>query len=97
MNRPEKLTFQNQHGETDVILAGRTFRIKKQFLKDISSQDLPHQVRNLGRALLIFHAPNDKVVSISAATALYQAARHPKSFVSLDSADHMLPTSADAN
>ncbi len=86
-----------QQGEADVILAGRTFRIKKQFLDDISAQDLQQQAKELERALLIFHAPDDQVVNISEATALYQAARHPKSFVSLDSADHMLSKAADAN
>ena len=89
-------TLQEQ-GEADVVLGGKTFRIKRQFLEDISAQDLREKARELKRALPIFHAPNDEVVDIGEATSLYHAARHPKSFVSLDSADHMLSKAADAN
>ena len=86
-----------QKGEAEVELAGKTFRIKRQFLEDISAQNLQQKARRLKRVLLIFHAPNDEVVDIGEATSLYQAAMHPKSFVSLDSADHMLSKAADAN
>ena len=76
------------HGEFKVMLAGREFNIKKQFLDDIES---------LRRALLVFHSPVDTVVSIEQAQKIYQTAKHPKSFISLDSADHLLTNSKDAD
>ena len=85
-----------KHGVGDVMLAGRKFTIKKQFLDDISSQNLHDAVRNLAKALLVFHSPTDEVVSIGEAASIFQAAKHPKSFVSLDTADHLLTKASDA-
>ena len=83
-------------GEAEVVLAGRSFRIRKQFLDDIESHRLAAAIKELKRALLIFHAPRDAVVGIENAAEIFQAARHPKSFVSLDGADHLLTRREDA-
>ncbi|WNJ98451.1 bifunctional alpha/beta hydrolase/OsmC family protein [Thalassospiraceae bacterium LMO-JJ14] len=83
-------------GEADVTLVGRPFRIKKQFLDDIRAQKLKDIVARLGRALLIFHSPVDNIVGIENAQEIYIAAKHPKSFVSLDNADHLLSKRTDA-
>ncbi|MEM9490142.1 MAG: alpha/beta hydrolase [Myxococcota bacterium] len=84
-------------GEADVVLAGRTFRIKAQFLDDLAEHALLRQVRELDRALLVLHAPDDDIVAVDNARMLFQAARHPKSFVSLGRADHLLSRPADAS
>ena len=76
--------------EAEVVLAGRPFRIRRQLLDDLSNQGVLDAVRRLDRALLILHSPIDEVVDIDHARKIYQAARHPKSFVSLDNADHLL-------
>jgi uncharacterized OsmC-like protein/alpha-beta hydrolase superfamily lysophospholipase len=83
-------------GEAEVHLAGRPFRIRKQFLEDIAQQNSGAMLSKLGKALLVFHAPRDQIVGIENAAAIFQAARHPKSFVSLDDADHLLTRRADA-
>jgi putative redox protein len=83
-------------GEAAVVLAGRPFRIRRQFLEDIAEQRMQEAIRGLGKALLVFHAPGDLVVSVDNARRLFDAARHPKSFVSLDDADHLLTRPADA-
>jgi putative redox protein len=83
-------------GEALVSIAGREFRIKKEFLDDLRRHPLTEQVARLRRALLIFHAPLDEVVSIDEAANIFIAAKHPKSFVSLDGADHLLSSLADA-
>lgn len=83
-----------QQGAAQVSLAGREFTIRKQFLDDLTSQSPAARIGKLGRALLVFHSPIDKVVNISNAQEIYLAGKHPKSFVSLDHADHML-TNAD--
>lgn len=85
-----------RRGEANVQLAGRTFRIRKEFLDDIESHRLEHRIRNLNKALLIFHAPLDPVVGIDNATRIFVAAKHPKSFISLDDADHLLSRRRDA-
>jgi putative redox protein len=77
-------------GEAEVTLAGRPFRIKRQLLDDLKEQRLIELVSTLGRPLMIFHSPVDEIVSVDHAAVLYQAARHPKSYVSLDTADHLL-------
>lgn len=76
--------------QVDVTLAGRTFRIKRQLLEDLGAQRVTELVATLDRPLMIFHSPVDQTVGIEHAATLYQAARHPKSFVSLDKADHLL-------
>ena len=83
-------------GEAMVELAGRKFRIKKQFLDDIGNRNNREAIASLGKALLIFHSPRDTTVSIDNAAQIYAAARHPKSFVSLDDADHLLTRKEDA-
>jgi len=84
-----------QHGEAKVNLAGRQFLIKKQFLDDISTSNTDH-IPNLRKALLIMHSPIDSTVSIREAERIFVAAKHPKSFVSLDNADHLLTRAQDA-
>lgn len=83
-------------GEADVTIAGRTFRVRQQFLDDIAQQRLTERVGHLHKALLIFHAPTDTVVGIENAAEIYRAARHPKSFIALDQANHLLTRRADA-
>lgn len=83
-------------GEAEVSLAGRPFRIKKQLLEDIAAQRLRDSVAALRKALLVMHSPLDNTVSIDNASAIFLAAKHPKSFVSLDNADHLLTRRADA-
>src|ERR1700730_15001724 len=77
-------------GKIEVSLAGRPFQIKREFLDDIAEQNLMAHVTGLHRALLIMHAPNDDTVGVDNATRIFVAARHPKSFVSLAGADHLL-------
>ena len=84
-----------QTGEAEVLLAGRPFRVSRQFLDDIRGQSLIECVRDLGRALLVMHAPRDDTVGIDNAAAIFGAAKHPKSFVSLDDADHLLSRRRD--
>ncbi|MBI3937217.1 MAG: OsmC family protein [Betaproteobacteria bacterium] len=83
-------------GEAEVSLAGRTFRIKKQFLDDIATHNSREAIAGLRKALLIFHSPRDTVVGIDNAAQIFIAAKHPKSFVSLDDADHLLTRKEDA-
>ena len=85
-----------KNGEAEVSLAGRTFKIQKQFLDDISGQNLSADIATMGKALLVFHAPMDETVSIDNAATIFGAAKHPKSFVSLDGADHLLHRKEDA-
>ncbi|MDE2148988.1 MAG: OsmC family protein [Gammaproteobacteria bacterium] len=83
-------------GELKVQLAGRPFRIQRQFLEDIERTRLRGRVERLGRALLVMHSPRDETVGIDHARRLFEAAKHPKSFVSLDDADHLLRRREDA-
>jgi putative redox protein len=83
-------------GEAEVVLAGRSFRIQKHFLDDIAGQNLHEILGSLRKALLVFHAPRDETVGIENAGEIFGAAKHPKSFVSLDDADHLLTRKADA-
>lgn len=77
-------------GEAEVLLAGRPFRITRSFVEDAEEQRLEPRIRGLGKALLVMHAPLDNVVGIEHASRIFTAARHPKSFISLDDADHLL-------
>ena len=83
-------------GEAEVLLAGRPFTIKKQFLEDIAATRLEAAIAGLRKALLVFHAPRDATVGIENAGRIFAAAKHPKSFVSLDDADHLLSRHEDA-
>lgn len=85
-----------ERGEATVSLGGRPFLMKQQFLDDLERQDLPSSVGGLRKALLIMHAPLDNIVEIDNASALFAAAKHPKSFVSLDNADHLLSRETDS-
>ncbi|MCP3442620.1 bifunctional alpha/beta hydrolase/OsmC family protein [Bradyrhizobium sp. CCGUVB14] len=83
-------------GEVEVSLAGRPFRIKREFLDDIAEHELMTDITGLHKALLIMQSPVDDTVGIDNATKIFVAAKHPKSFVSLDHADHLLTKPADA-
>ncbi len=83
-------------GEATVRLAGRPFKIKKEFLDDLEEQTMDEIIQNLNKALLIFHSPIDETVHIDNAAHIYKLARHPKSFISLDNADHLLTNESDA-
>jgi uncharacterized OsmC-like protein/fermentation-respiration switch protein FrsA (DUF1100 family) len=83
-------------GEASVELAGRRFRIRQDFIDDVRSQKMQERIATLKRALLVFHSPRDEIVGIDNASAIFTAAKHPKSFVSLDDADHLLTRRADA-
>ncbi len=83
-------------GAAEVELAGRRFTISRQFLDDIAGQTLHDDLAHLKKALMVFHAPRDEVVGIDNASSIFLAAKHPKSFVSLDDADHLLSRKADA-
>ncbi|MEM9884615.1 MAG: alpha/beta fold hydrolase [Bacteroidota bacterium] len=84
-------------GEAEVNIGGRSFKVKKQFLEDIVEQSLTEKLRKMRKALLVLHSPQDEIVEIENAAKLYQAAFHPKSFVSLDGADHLLSNKADSD
>ncbi len=83
-------------GEVEVTLAGRPFRIRRALLDDIAEQKLTGRIKDLHKALLIFHSPTDATVGIDNASHIFLAAKHPKSFISLTGADHLLSRSGDA-
>lgn len=83
-------------GEVEVSLAGRPFRIKREFLDDIVEHELMKHITGFHKALLVMHSPVDDTVGIDNATKIFVSAKHPKSFVSLDHADHLLTKPADA-
>ena len=83
-------------GKAEVDLAGRPFTIGKGFVEDVSATELAPAIGKLGRALLVLHAPLDATVGVENATQIFMAAKHPKSFVTLDDADHLISRPADA-
>ncbi|MFT4979192.1 MAG: uncharacterized OsmC-like protein/fermentation-respiration switch protein FrsA (DUF1100 family) [Myxococcota bacterium] len=83
-------------GEAVVSLSGRSFRVKQALIDDLRERSVTQRLRALKRALLVMHSPQDDTVGIDNASALFVAARHPKSFVSLDGADHLLSRPQDA-
>ncbi len=83
-------------GSATVDIGGRPFQIAKQFVDDLGNHRLEENIKDLDAALLILHSPQDRTVSIDEAAKLYTAARHPKSFVSLDGADHLLSSDTDS-
>ena len=85
-----------ERGVAEVQLGGRPFTVKQQFLDDLHEHSLAESVGSLRKALLVMHAPLDDTVEISNASTLFTAAKHPKSFVSLDKADHLLSRSEDS-
>ena len=84
------------NGQTRVSIGGRAFTITQDFLDDIAAQPQAQRIAALGRPLLILHSPQDQIVGVDNARAIFDAARHPKSFVALDGADHLLTQPADA-
>lgn len=98
-----KHLFDDAHNEilnnqsAKVSLGGRSFTIQKQFIEDLDRHNTLDHIKELGKALLVFHSPVDQVVSIDEATRIYVAAKHPKSFITLDQADHLLSDKGDAN
>lgn len=85
-----------ERGLADVTIAGQHFPISREFIDDIRSASLLPKVADLDAALLVFHAPRDQVVGIENARQIFEAAKHPKSFISLPDADHLLSARADA-
>ncbi len=83
-------------GEAAVEIAGRTFTLSRRFFDDLRRHPVSERIAALARPLLIFHSPADPVVDIREAEVLFEGARHPKSFIALDGADHMLSRPADA-
>jgi len=83
-------------GHATINIDGRQFVIKKQFLDDLKNQDHVAIIKNLNKALLVMHSPQDNIVEIGNAANIYHLAHHPKSFVTLDGADHMLTAKDDA-
>lgn len=92
----DKLSAINEAGAAEVTLAGRPFVIKKAFLDDLETSRVLEAAAGLRLPLLILHAPRDATVGVENAARLFEAARHPKSFVSLDDADHLLSRPEDA-
>ncbi len=84
-------------GDVEVNIGGRPFKINQEFLEDFRKTDLPETTKNLRKPLLIMHAPSDKIVGIENAEKLYHNAHHPKSFISLDGADHLLSNARDSS
>jgi uncharacterized OsmC-like protein len=83
-------------GEAEVTLGGRQFRVRRAFLDDIAEQMLTPRIANLHKALLVFHSPTDDTVGIDNASHIFLAAKHPKSFISLAGADHLISRGSDA-
>jgi uncharacterized OsmC-like protein/alpha/beta superfamily hydrolase len=83
-------------GEVEVTLAGRPFRVRRGLLDDIAGQNLAGRIAELRKALLVFHSPTDETVGIDNASHIFTAAKHPKSFISLAGADHLLLRPSDA-
>ena len=83
-------------GELEANIGGRAFRVRRAFLDDVAEQSLVGRIAGLRKALLIFHSPTDEVVGIEHASRIFLAAKHPKSFVSLSGADHVLSQKRDA-
>jgi len=83
-------------GVAEVNIGGQIFTIKKQFLDDLREKNMYDIVSNLDKAILVLHSPQDRIVEIENAAKIYHAAKHPKSFVTLNNADHMLTNKNDA-
>lgn len=95
-NFEPKLDKIEETGEAEVTLAGRPFKIRKQFLDDLEQTRMDGFIKDLERPLLIFHSPIDNTVGIDNAAHIFKLARHPKSFISLDKADHLLSKKEDS-
>ena len=86
-----------QQGISQVDIAGRVFDIKQQFIDNLKQQNVTNEIAKLRKALLVFHSPIDEVVSIDQASIIFANAKHPKSFITLDNADHLLTNHRDAS
>ena len=93
----EQLATIDTHGEAEVNLAGRPFRIRRQFIDDITEAKLDDALKHMDAALLVLHSPLDTLVGIHNAAEIFQGAMHPKSFITLDNADHLMSRGADAD
>lgn len=94
--RPEALAAIERYGEAEIRLGNRSFAVRQSFIDALRNEELTTCVAALRTPLLFLHSPRDKAVGIDNATRLFLAARHPKSFISLDSADHLLTVKSDA-
>ena len=92
----EEIDDIKENGSAEVDLYGRKFTIQKHFLRDIKQQDQKKRIEELRTALLVMHSPTDQTVGVENARMIYEAAQHPKSFVGLDGADHLLTDKRDA-
>jgi uncharacterized OsmC-like protein/alpha-beta hydrolase superfamily lysophospholipase len=93
----ERVQETGDKDEVQVSIAGRPFKVRRSFLEDAKQQNLAEYVSNLHKALLIFHSPTDDTVGIDNASHIFLAAKHPKSFISLAGADHLLSRASDAS
>src|SRR3546814_19655188 len=84
-------------GEAVVYLAGRPFEVRKSFIEYLERHDLATLISQLRNPLLVLHSPRDETVGIENAARIFTAAKHPKSFISLDNADHLLTRRADSD
>ena len=92
----DDLTAIKRDGEAELDLGGRPFRIQLQFLRDLEMQPQTERIANLGAAPLVTHSPVDDTVSVANARVIFEAVRHPKSFVAIDGANHLLANKGDA-
>ncbi|MEP3049648.1 MAG: bifunctional alpha/beta hydrolase/OsmC family protein [Roseibium sp.] len=95
-NFAEAVSDIREQGAVEVSLAGRPFTIRREFIEDLEKQSVLNSAARLGKALLVMHGPLDETVGVDNATNIFVAAKHPKSFVSLDKADHLLTGKGDA-
>lgn len=94
---PQSLQTIEEQGQAEVSLAGRPFVVRKSFIEDLKRHDLATRIAQLRLPLLVLHSPVDQTVGIENAGRIFAAAKHPKSFISLDNADHLLTRRADAD
>ncbi len=92
----EQISHLQESETAEVVLEGRRFQIKKQFLKDISRHRMEEYLNNLDKALLVFHSPADEVVGIDQGQRIFELAGQPKNFIALDQADHLLRDQRDS-
>jgi len=92
---PRACTEIEETGSAEVVVSGRTFRIGRAFIEDMDRHPMEETVSRMDAALLVLHSPADSVVSLDNAGRIFEAARHPKSFVSLGNADHLLSRRED--
>lgn len=96
-NIPAEVAELTDDESREVVIEGRPFRLSGAFVRDVREQDQTRRIATLGRALLVMHSPVDATVGIDNASHIFLTAKHPKSFVSLDRADHLLTRPADAD